>query len=250
MKRLKRYIFIIFLFITLFLCSDQKEYNELFNKAISNYNEKDIEGALNILLDLYEKGFDNYEINYNFGCVYFKLNKFGRSRFYFERALFYKPYDKDLFHNLNILYRGLLKNPLIGEQVIMNRRIIFLIPMNISILFSILLVIGFLIFLILSYIILNNKKTFLIFAVIFLFFALQFTAIFFFQYSEYNKKTFTVTAKSLDVHIAPDEFETTILTLPEGTTGKVTEELNEFVQIRLSDGMSGWIKKELIICSK
>ena len=116
---MKKKIYIIVLFIFIIINTNAKKYKPLenFTEANNLYTKKDIQNALKKYLDIFKSGYDNFELNYNIGCCYFKLEEYGKSRFYFERALNFKPFDPDLFHNLIVLYRIIQKNPFYAEQV-------------------------------------------------------------------------------------------------------------------------------------
>ena len=88
----KKILIILIVFNSLFLFSN--DYKSLFDKAVNFYENKKYNDALKIFLELKEYGFDNFNINYNIGSTYFKLKKYGHSRYYFERGLFFKPFDK------------------------------------------------------------------------------------------------------------------------------------------------------------
>ncbi|OHD14073.1 MAG: hypothetical protein A2086_12110 [Spirochaetes bacterium GWD1_27_9] len=243
---MKSKIIIILSFICLSLYPQANRDLEKFNNAINLYSKKNYEESLKIFLELRKSGIDNFEINYNIGCTYTKLKKLGLARFYFENALVFKPFDSDLFHNLKVVYNDILKDPLIGEQEIMNKRIIYFFPLS-------LLVILFLICFLLSvlwiflFFKLNNKKFFLIFFIIFIFFSFIFTLLFLLQYSEYNKKVFVVVENTANVYIAPSSDETILVTLSEGTKGNVVNYVGDYIKINLADGSSGWIKKDMVI---
>ncbi|MCK4799211.1 MAG: tetratricopeptide repeat protein [Spirochaetes bacterium] len=245
----KAHYIIVILFFSL-LMVDARNDKKDFNTGISFYADKEIEQALEHFINLLKEGYDNFEINYNIGCCYYKLDQIGKARFYFERALYYKPFNSDLLHNLTVIYRKVLKNPLVGEQVIMNRRIIFFIPMNIVIIMLLFFIAVSIVFLILTYIIIDKRRLFLIFLTICLVFSFLFTILFFVQNNTYNQKTFVITSTTANVYLAPDEYETILLSISEGSRGKIIEEIDDYIRIRLNDGSSGWMKKIDIISSR
>ena len=246
---MKKHIYIILFLFILVINLNAKKYTPVTDFTIANefYSKKDIQKALNKYLDIFTKGYDNFEINYNIGCCYFKLEEYGKSRFYFERALNFKPFDPDLFHNLIVLYRIIQKNPFYAEQVIMNKRIIYFIPIYITIIILISLSILTFIFLIFIYINKNNNKIFLIFFTISLIISTFFLIIFFIQYFDFNNNIFIIKSKDANIYLTPNDLETVLTPVTEGTKGKVLEEINGFIRVKLSDGLSGWIKKENII---
>ena len=243
----KLFCIFIILFLPFLIFSEETSDKKDLGGTSSYYVEKQFDLALNGYLKLLEQGHDNFEINYNIGCCYFKLNEFGKARFYFERALFYKPFDRDLFHNLNVIYHRVLKNPLIGEQVIMTKRIMFFIPKNIIVLVLLFLLLCSIIFFVLLYLIVEKRRLFLIFFTICVVFLLLFTVIFFIQCNNYYQKVFVVASNTANVYPGPDEYETALLTLTEGISGYIIEEIDNYARIKLKDNSTGWIKKDKII---
>ncbi|MBP7554569.1 MAG: hypothetical protein KA885_14170, partial [Spirochaetes bacterium] len=154
--------FIIISYLTLNIYSSE-DVNKLFNSALQHYNNKQYEKALDYFLKIKnDNNIDNFELNFNVGSCYFKLERYGESRFYFERGLLFNPFDKDLYFNLKVLYNILLKNPKSGEQEIMNQRIIFFLPKILLFSLFVALFLILVIFLILFILIERFRKTVLI----------------------------------------------------------------------------------------
>lgn len=246
---MKKIIFILIIFLIILININSVKHSILDDFANANdlYSKKDIQNALNKYLNIFKKGYDNFEVNYNIGCCYFKLEEYGKSRFYFERALNYKPFDADLFQNLLVLYRIILKNPYSGEQIIMNKRIIYFVPIYLTIIILISLTLLTIFFLLNFYKRIERKKIFLIFFTIFFIFTAFFFIAFIVQYYDFNNNIFIIKSKNADVYLAPNESETVLTPLTEGTKGKIKEEINDYIRVKLNDGLSGWIKKENII---
>ena len=196
-------------------------------------------------IEIKDSGYDNYNINYNIASCYYKLNKLGYARYYFERTLFFRPFDKDLFTNLKIVYAKVLKDSIYGEQEVMNKRLLFFIPLKVLTILILTMLTFTMVFLIITLV--RYKKIFLVIFILFGFFSLVFTFIFTLQYVDYNKKIFVTTQKGVAVHIAPAKDETIITILDEGVKGAIVESTKSFFKINLSEGTSGWIEREKCI---
>jgi hypothetical protein len=246
-----RIILIIFfeLVFSFMVFANSNKYSSEFNEANKLFGNKEIQKSLDKYIDLYNNGYDNFEINYNIGCAYYKLNMIGKSRFYFERALFYKPLDPDLFHNLSIIYKKIYNNPLIAEQIVMNKRLIYFIPSKFVIFLLFLFLSASVILLILFYL-MNNKRILLIFLSICSLFLLIFTFLFFIQYYEFNKRNFVVTADYANIYIAPNDKEFILTGLREGDSGKIIDDDDNYYKVKLDNEVSGWIKNNEIITSR
>ncbi|MBN2547403.1 MAG: tetratricopeptide repeat protein [Spirochaetes bacterium] len=237
----------LMLFILFSINIINSSINIKFNDSIKYYNNSDYKNALSYYLDILKSGYDNFEINYNIGCCYYKLNEIGKARFYFERSLIYKPFDSDLNHNLKVIYNKLVKNQDNNEQIIINSRILYLIPINVVILINIILSIIAVILLTLLYNFYSYRKLILIFLATVIFFILIFTFYNIFQYKNIKDQKLIITKKNANVYLTPNENETIILTLEEGYSNKVYGELNYFIKTKFNDGLTGWIKKEDLI---
>lgn len=80
---------------------------ELFQQAIDFYKNADYYSAEQKLLELNsilnQKGEISSEILYNLGNCYFRQNKLGLARYYFELSKIVSPYNKDIEYNLRYI---------------------------------------------------------------------------------------------------------------------------------------------------
>jgi tetratricopeptide (TPR) repeat protein len=220
--------------------------SDIFNNAVSLYTKNEFQKALQLFLDLKKKGYDNYEINYNTGSCYYKMGNLGYSRFYFERALIFKPFNKNVNINLKLIYSKISKDPVISEQEILNKKIIYFIPVILLIVLILSFFAGSIIFIILFFKS-GFRKISMLFFIISAVFTLIFTIIFFIQFADFNKKIFVVSTNSANIYLLPKDNETIISTILEGTKGDIIKNNGNFFEIKLPEGSSGWIKKEDII---
>lgn len=242
--------FIIISYLTLNIYSSE-DVNKLFNSALQHYNNKQYEKALDYFLKIKnDNNIDNFELNFNVGSCYFKLERYGESRFYFERGLLFNPFDKDLYFNLKVLYNILLKNPKSGEQEIMNQRIIFFLPKILLFSLFVALLLIIVIFLILFILIERFRKTVLVLLIGFFIFLIITTSLIFIQSYEYNKKIFVVTDKSANVYLNPTDDNSLIMSISVGSKGRIINDIGDFIKINTPDGSSGWIRKDKVISNK
>lgn len=236
--------FIIFLIFSANLFSNE----EIFEKGVDLYKEKKYQEALNQWLEL-EKNFEDWRIYYNIGNAYVKLGRTGYGMLYYERALKLKPGEKRIEDNINFLKLRLkdkieepTKSPL--RKAIEN----FYNKLN----FKRILYPFFISFLLLNLILFFYQlyperfpRIFLIFSsfLITLFFILL-IFLFHFQYKEKNIYYGIILNDSLEVKSAPMEDSTDLFIIHEGLKVKVNEEVEGWVRITLSNGMSGFVKKE------
>ena len=91
------------------------------------------------------------------------------------------------------------------------------------------------------------RKIAMIILSIALFFNFIFVFLFFIQYSEFKKKVFVVISNSANIYLTPNDDDNILFSVTEGTKGIVRDEIGDSVKINLSDGTSGWIKKNKIV---
>lgn len=94
------------LFFLLFFClfsavfADSNEAT--LKKASIAYEKNDYEEAINLWKQELEKGLNNTEILYNLGNAYYRQGQLGYAIFYYESALKLSPSDKDIAYNLKL----------------------------------------------------------------------------------------------------------------------------------------------------
>ncbi|MEN3013862.1 MAG: hypothetical protein ABDH23_04510 [Endomicrobiia bacterium] len=99
-------VFLIFLFFSSGFALEES-INSLFKEAVTEYKNGNfsvsLEKFLHIQKELEKNKIISAEILYNIGNCYFKINKPGYARFYYELAKFYKYHDKNINYNLNLV---------------------------------------------------------------------------------------------------------------------------------------------------
>lgn len=102
------FVVAIILFVTtIILCSETEI--ELFNKAVELYNQNNYSLAAETFLKLNEllnsKGLVSATVLYNIGNCYFRQNKLGLARYYYELAKKIDWYNSDINYNLSFIKR-------------------------------------------------------------------------------------------------------------------------------------------------
>jgi tetratricopeptide (TPR) repeat protein len=99
---MKRPVLIMILVTAVFSSLPGVESKERFLTGVESYNSGEYRVAADIWSDLYDSGFNNFELLYNLGNAYFKLDDISMSILFYERALLRKPWDDDTRYNLSI----------------------------------------------------------------------------------------------------------------------------------------------------
>jgi len=94
----------IFLFLILLIAIDlqAQENHEKYLEGVELYNNGDFRAAAEIWSDINDAGYDNFELFYNLGNAWFKLNEIPMAILFYERALLRRPGDEDTRYNLAI----------------------------------------------------------------------------------------------------------------------------------------------------
>jgi hypothetical protein len=239
-------VFILLLSIAFNMYPENSD-REIFRNGITCFSKKEYDRALKYFIEMKNKGYDNFELNYNIASCYYKMEKLGYSRFYFERALFFKPFDRNLMSNLKLIYSKVLTDPVIGEQEIMNKRMIFFIPLAVLSALIVLLAVSTAVFLFIFFKRKNLRRLSLVFIIVSLSLMLLFTFAFMLQYHDFHKKIYVITSNSANIYLLPNESETVLNTVNEGNKGDVISINGDYAKIRLMDGSDGWVKRNDII---
>lgn len=98
--------YLVLLLFALFVDANVNLYgdtaDELFNNGNENYSNGEYELAIENYQTVLDNGYESFELFYNMGNAYFRLNKVGKSILYYEKARKINPDDDDLIQNLNI----------------------------------------------------------------------------------------------------------------------------------------------------
>jgi len=244
MRKILISAFLIFSFLMVFA----GDINADFQKANKFYTEKKYNEALELYKKIEEKlkkeSKHSFKLNYNLGCVYYRLNEIAPSRYYFEKAKKIKPFDKDLLKNISLIKKSLKD----GEKEIQKGVFLkFYEKLYLSFSLNTLTLLSIFFFLMLFLYVamfvsgrFDKKKMYYGMGITLFLFLL--TSVMF--YSRY-KFTFAPKAivfeKEADVFSEPNTSSTVLFKLHEGTKVSVEEELNGYSHISLPDGLNGWI---------
>ncbi len=95
---MKKWFLIVILMSGLQLMAQSPD--SLFRKANDDYQNSNFEDAINLYLKIDSLGYRSAELYYNTGNAYFRSNKLGKARLYYEKAILLKPNDDDIRNNL------------------------------------------------------------------------------------------------------------------------------------------------------
>lgn len=243
-------ILIFLLFITqgvfaqsadeLFVKANDQYKQELYNEAITTYNQIEALGLV------------SSELYYNLGNCYYKLNKVAPSIYNYEIALLIDPLNSDAQNNLVFARRLTIDNieelpkslfQKIDEAFV--KKLSYNEWSVVSVIFSILGVLLFLLF----YFSYTPSKKRLFFVSSMLCFILLITSSVFAikEYSfQQNSISAIIFAQEIKIKNAPTQNSEDIFTLHEGTKVNILESVDNWKKIRIADGKVGWILSDNI----
>ena len=221
----------------------------VMDKANQAYKVKKYEEASQLYLSVYNQGETSPSLCYNLGNCFFKLNDFSKSILWYERAQRLAPNDEDIDFNLNVARMKIVdKSDKMPAVFFVNWWNGFLRLFSATTwgIFSLLLFVGFLatlsVFLFSNSILLRKSSFYGTIAFLVLFSVSSLAALMQ-RNSILNTKELIVMQPSCNVKSSPDENSTLLFVVHEGIKVSQTDEVGEWIEIKLDNGTKGWIKK-------
>jgi tetratricopeptide (TPR) repeat protein len=221
-----------------------------FVKANAKYSEGAWEEALEYYGNIEKRGFESFELFYNKGNVYYKLERLPEAILYYEKAKRLHPKNEDVEHNLSLCYSLIKDKHQEIPEVFFERW-----WNNVSDSLSAdgwakLSLVTFILMLVFAgiYLIADKyslRKFSFWFAIALLVVNLHTFGFAYQEYKQYNNHNFGIIfSPSVTIKSSPDQNSTDIFVLHEGTKVKIMEELPEWKKIKIPDGTTGWIRKD------
>lgn len=223
----------------------------IYNSANEYYSARDFQNALDLYLELIERGVRNPYLYYNLGNTYFKLGEIGYAVLYYEKALSLKPFDRDIRENLEYARRSIKERilPLYIESFFRYLKIVYSYIKAKNLVYIETFFFTFLIAICFLYIFSPYKrqtlKKYLIPGV--LLFLIFLAAAFSYRSYEKRHPKGIVVEKEIEVLSAPIAESDVLFVLYEGTKTKLLETRGEWLRISLADGREGWIFRQSIV---
>jgi tetratricopeptide (TPR) repeat protein len=242
--RMKKIILVLLLIQPVF-ASEWDIYFKEGNKAYSNGKYED---AIMHYSKILENGVASGELYYNLGNAYYKLDEIGKSIYYYEKAKLYIEGDEALEQNLSIA-----RLKIVDEIEPIPRLFIWDWVDNIMQILSIehwgwvTLMLFIAMAIMFSLYMLYTKKMLFRLSWIFLIF-FSITLVFFVAkiYIFESNKFGIIFDNKIDVMSEPNLGAAELFILHEGTKVKINRILNDWYEISIADGKTGWCKANSI----
>jgi tetratricopeptide (TPR) repeat protein len=226
--------------------------NQTFKDAITDYHNKNYDAAVEKLLYLENNGLVNADLFYNIANCQFRLGRIGKAVLYYKKALKIDPTHQQASANLDYvqtLTKDKIEQENQGAMAEFFLRVYHSFDMNASALFTAILFFILMLLLILLQTAFRDKDkslpVFLIFLVIL--FLIGSATISLLKYRSFHDDTEAVIMAATAIgYSGPGEEYTRVFTIHEGMTCKIEDENDEWLLIKLPNGIGGWIKRELL----
>ena len=228
------------------------EYETLFHQANQYYDNGDYAAAAETYEKIVQAGRGNWQLFYNLGNAYFRLNEIGRAILYYEKALRLNPDNEDIRFNLdyaNLKIVDRIPEPPKQAFVLWVERLVLGPPFRTLLWMTLGLYALTLVLLALRYfyvkleasrgyrlLLWTSSITFVIFLALF---GLRW-------YKLSTEKYGIVMAKAVTVTSSPTRDATEVFELHEGTKLRIEEQSGDWLRIRLRDGKVGWIPRNAV----
>ena len=210
--------------------------------AQGNYSE-----ALQEYLLLEKSGYVSWPLYYNIANGYFKVQNYGRSILYYERALKLNPSGKDIRVNLSYAKQFTVdKIDQIPEFILTT----WIRDLNYMLSSDYWAIISIVFFMIVALLLLNFRygpnarirKISFFLSMVSLLFAIVVTLFAWNQRSAFDRKDSAIVMHAVStVRNSPDNSGSTLFILHEGAKLEIIEQLGDWKRIELTDGRQGWI---------
>ncbi|MFI2741518.1 tetratricopeptide repeat protein [Zhouia sp. PK063] len=246
---MKKLLSIVFVFVAYFSFAQN---DTLFTKANTAYNNAKYQDAINDYLQINKNGVESAELYFNLGNAYYKINKIAPSIYYYQKALKLDPGNQDIKNNLafanNMTIDAIDANPDSGLSASANK-LIGTFTYNTWGIIAIVFIFGFIALFLLYYFTGHHTKKRIFFAtgIIALLLCIISVCFGFHEKSEVkSNRQAIIFQKEVAVKAEPNNHSSEAFTLHEGTKVKITSSLNNWRQIELADGKTGWLTQSTI----
>ena len=241
---MKKNIFIlsILLLIPLLICA--KEYDlTLANNA---FQEQNYQKAEEEYMKVANEGVKNFELFYNLGNTYFKLNDLGNARLYYEKAAKFEPMNKELNENIAMLLASIKDKEDIQRSFVETilRKVYFAFSINllgVFVLTFFILMMAFIVLLIMSRsaVLKRIVKIFLVILAV-IFFLVTVTEVMRIR-DFYAVDSAVILDETVIAYSGPSEDFPQVFTIHDGLKVSIERFDNDWVLIKLPSGNGGWV---------
>lgn len=234
-------------FVLISVFTQAQDLSSLFKQGNEAYKAGEFKKALELYSSIEEAGETSAELNYNMGNCYFRLNKVGHAILNYEKALKQDPALEEAQINLSraetLTVDKIEQLPLPGI-IRVYKGFLNLLNTEGWALVSLGFVLAFFVVVLLINFSKNSilrKSLFLVNSINLLLVLL--TLIFAYSSRHYHKDELVLVKDNAYIKSEPTKSGQDLFILHEGTKVQLKQENNAWIQIKLSDGLIGWVEK-------
>jgi tetratricopeptide (TPR) repeat protein len=246
--RFTPFVVIAFLCMAAGMLAQGVDVAKLFQSANQLYSQGNFKSAAEQYRRITESHFVNEVVYYNLANAYFKQNQIGHAILYYEKAKRLAPGDREISENLDLARTRIVDKVESAQEGFLWRQVIRLanfLPLNVETGFAVALFVSA-----------NGLFTFFLTtkserfrraasvggAGLFAIFLMVGTSNVFRIYQSATDLEAIVLSEKSDVLSGPGQDSPTLFSIHEGLKVKVQSQLNEWSQISLENGWTGWIR--------
>ena len=241
---------IFYILISLFSLGLFAQNQSLFEQGNQLYNDGKYAQAIDKYKAILETENHSAELYFNLANAHYKLNHIAPSIYYYEKALKLSPKDQDIKNNLafanNMTIDDIEVIPNAGFSKLI-RNITDIMSFDSWAKLAVASVIMFVLIFLIYYFTYSTFKKRLAFITsnLFLFLAAISVAIAFHNYNLNKKdKPAIIFAQETVIKSEPNNRSQELFRLHEGTKVQIIDTINQWKEIKLTDGKTGWIENE------
>lgn len=245
---MKKNYTLILLLIGSFLFSQN---TPLFEKGNTYYNNGDYQAAIDTYEQILQTNFHSSELYFNLANAHYKLNNIAPSIYYYEKALLLYPANQDAQNNLAFAQKMTIDaiDVLPQDQISQSYKSL---ARNFTynqwavgvIVFLWLAFVGFVIY----YFSFSSgyKRVFFGVTIVSFVLAVVFLTISFVEFSSYKNEQPAIVFEPVSFRTEPNDRSEILFQLHEGTKVNITETINNWSKVSLSDGNVGWLLTDTV----
>jgi hypothetical protein len=232
-----------------FTARGMDRYDSLFVQANKQYQENAFGQAIDIYQQILKTGIQTPEVLYNLGNAYYKEKNLGYAILYYEKAKLLAPRDEDISRNLAIANARIVDKIDIIPDFFIKRWIfglVNLLPSNTwAILSLVLFTVALALFLLYFFSGTRGLKKIGFYAAV----ALLLFSVLAFWCSNGRAESIAgnasaiVVEPSVTIKSSPDTEGNNVFVLHEGTRVMIIDSIENWKEIKLTDGNKGWVEK-------
>ena len=237
----------VFLTIIFFSEISAQSSQILFEGANSDYLEGNYEQAIEKYIQILNNDVQSGEVYFNLGSAYYKLNQYGRAILYYEKAEKFLSGDEALEKNLKLVRLRIIDKiepiPQLFIKVWWND-VLNLLGLNmyawITLIFF--MVLTFLIAVNILRIRKMNKIIWIVASIFLLVLILFINKAYIFETIQFG----IILSDKVSIVSEPNISGTEMFILHEGTKVQKLRKLGDWLEIKIADGKTGWLKSETL----